>query len=65
MAHRIAKPNSNCKIVLEPHTEIPTREKWLFKNKVAMKKINKGLKDAAAGRTSKRSVVRKFRTTGL
>ncbi len=40
------------KIILEPYTEIPAREKWLFDNKTALKKIEQGLKDAAAGRLS-------------
>ncbi|MFN7098256.1 MAG: hypothetical protein ACK4PR_11980 [Gammaproteobacteria bacterium] len=38
------------KLILEPYSEIPTHEKWLFSNKLAMKKLNQGLKDAAAGR---------------
>jgi hypothetical protein len=38
------------KIILEPYSEIPSREKWLFDNKLAMKKINQGLKDAETGR---------------
>lgn len=40
----------NHKIILEPSLEIPSREKWLFGNKVAMNKVNQGLKDAKAGR---------------
>lgn len=38
------------KIILEPFTEIPTHEKWLFANKTALKKVEQGLKDAAEGR---------------
>ncbi|MFA6409783.1 MAG: hypothetical protein WCW01_06390 [Gammaproteobacteria bacterium] len=30
--------------------EILNREKWLFKNKVALKKFKKGLEDAAQGK---------------
>ena len=37
------------KIVLEPHFEIPFREKWLYENKAALKKVQKGLQDAKAG----------------
>jgi hypothetical protein len=38
------------RIILEPRVEIPISEKWLFENKVALKKVKKGLKDAAEGR---------------
>lgn len=38
------------KIILEPYTEIPAQEKWLFKNHEALKKVKRGLEDSAAGR---------------
>jgi hypothetical protein len=38
------------KIILEPYSEIPAHEKWLLNNKLAMKKVVQGLKDAKAGR---------------
>jgi len=47
-------------IILKPYTEIPKYEEWLFRNKVALKKIDQGLKDAAAGRVSKKSGLAKF-----
>jgi hypothetical protein len=48
------------KIILEPFTEIPTHEKWLFANKTAFKKVEQGLKDAANGRVSSRGSFSKF-----
>lgn len=48
------------KIILEPYAEIPAREKWLFDNKTALKKVEQGLKDAAAGRLVKRGSFSKF-----
>jgi hypothetical protein len=48
------------KIILEPYSEIPTREKWLFNNKLAMKKVNEGLDDAAAGRVVKKGSFSKY-----
>lgn len=48
------------KLILEPYVEIPAREKWLFKNKAALKKVERGLKDAAAGRLSKKGSFAKF-----
>jgi hypothetical protein len=36
-------------IILEPFSEIPAREKWLFDNKTALGAVNGGLKQAAAG----------------
>lgn len=38
-------------IVLEPFTEIPAREKWLFDNPVALSAVKVGLDQAAAGKT--------------
>lgn len=38
-------------IVLEPFTEIPAREKWLFDNPVALSAVKAGLDQAAAGKT--------------
>lgn len=38
------------KIILEPFSEIPTREKWLFNNKQALSSVHSGLADAKAGR---------------
>jgi hypothetical protein len=33
----------NDRIILEPMVEIPAREAWLFKNRVAREKVKKGL----------------------
>jgi hypothetical protein len=38
------------RIILEPYTEIPASEKWLFDNKPALAAVKKGLSQAAAGR---------------
>ena len=38
------------RIILEPYTEIPASEKWLFDNKPALAAVKKGLSKAAAGR---------------
>ena len=38
------------KILLEPQVEIPAREKWLFENKTALNKVERGLKDASQGK---------------
>jgi hypothetical protein len=38
----------NNQIILEPFVEIPAHEKWLFNNKLALKKVKKGLQDAAS-----------------
>ena len=48
------------KITLESYTEIPVREKWLFDNKSALKKIDQGLKDAASDRVSEKGSFSKF-----
>lgn len=37
-------------ILLEPYMAIPAKERWLHKNKKAMKDLEQGLKDSAEGR---------------
>ena len=39
-------------IILEPYTEIPAREKWLFENDHALDKVKRGLAESATGKTS-------------
>lgn len=51
---------SDNRIILEPYAEIPAREKWLFVNKIALKKVEQGLKDAAEGRLVKKGSFAKF-----
>lgn len=48
------------RIILEPFTEIPTREKWLFENKVALNAVRDGLVQSAEGRTRSRGSFAKF-----
>jgi hypothetical protein len=38
-------------IVLEPFTEIPARQKWLFENEAALGAVKAGLAQAAEGKT--------------
>ncbi len=35
------------KVILEPYTEISVKEAWLFKNKEALRKVRKGIEEAA------------------
>lgn len=42
------------RIILEPLVEIPAREKWLFENPVALRQVQKGIKDAADGKLTKK-----------
>lgn len=39
------------RIILDPYTEIPAREAWLYANKSAMKKLQTGIQQSAAGET--------------
>lgn len=41
---------SDGRLVLEPFVEIPERERWLYKNPVALAAVEEGLRDVAAGR---------------
>lgn len=38
------------RIILEPYTEIPYRERWLFSNKEAMRSVLDGMQDSLEGR---------------
>lgn len=40
------KKDKNNRIILEPYIEVPLKEKWLFNNKAALKKVQQGIKDA-------------------
>lgn len=48
------------KIILEPYSEIPLSEKWLFDNHAALKKVSDGLKEADAGDLIDRGSFSKF-----
>jgi len=48
------------KLILDLRVEISAREKWLFENKTALKKVKHGLQDAVEGRLSKKGSFAKF-----
>lgn len=48
------------RIVLEPFSEIPAREKWLFDNKKALASVLHGIEDSAKGKTKSLGDFRKF-----
>ena len=45
-----AHQDEHGKIVLEPFTEIPLREQWLWKNPEALAAVQQGIKDAGEGK---------------
>jgi hypothetical protein len=45
------KVEQDGKIVLEPYAEIPARERWLFDNPEALRRVRKGLAEVKAGQT--------------
>lgn len=55
-AHRTREGN----IVLEPVTEIPAREKWLFENSKALSSVRAGLADADENKTVSRGSFGEF-----
>lgn len=55
-----ATTDSKGRIILEPYTEIPASEKWLFDNKPALTAVKKGLSQAAAGRLKSRGSFAQF-----
>jgi hypothetical protein len=48
------------RIVLEPYSEVPSREKWLFDNPKAMASLKRGLNDAKAGRVKSKGTFAKY-----
>ena len=46
-----ARRTADGNIILEPFTEIPAREKWLFSNEAALGAVKAGLENATAGKT--------------
>ncbi len=55
----ITKDKDN-RLILEPYTEIPAREKWLFDNKLALKKVRQGIKEAASNHVSTKGSFAKY-----
>lgn len=56
----IVTATTDHKIILEPYTEIPVREKWIFEDKSVLKKIEKGIQQAKIGRLSKKDSFVKY-----
>jgi hypothetical protein len=48
------------RLVLEPYREIPAREMWLYENKEALAKVQKGLQEAKEGKVIRRGDFTKF-----
>lgn len=48
------------KIILQPFSEIPTCEKWLFDNKAALDSLKKGLSQAKSGNLKSRGSFSKY-----
>lgn len=48
------------KIILQPYSEIPSSEKWLFENKIALNSLKKGLQQAAEGKVKSKGSFAKY-----
>ena len=48
------------KIILEPMTEIPAHELWLYKNPEALKAVKEGLKQSKEGKIRRRGSFAKY-----
>lgn len=48
------------RIILIPYAEIPAYEKWLFENKIALNKVENGIRDSGAARVSSRGSFAKY-----
>ncbi len=48
------------KIILQPFSEIPTSEKWLFDNKLALESLKRGLSQAETGKLKTKGSFSKY-----
>lgn len=48
------------KIILQPFSEIPTSEKWLFDNKIALQSLKKGLSEVKSGKLKTKGSFSKY-----
>ncbi len=48
------------RIILEPYTEIPAREKWLFNNKEALSSVLKGIDQAGKSKVKSLGSFKKY-----
>lgn len=48
------------RIILEPYTEIPAREAWLFNNKEALSSVLRGIEQAGKGQVKSLGSFAKF-----
>lgn len=48
------------RIILEPYSEIPAREMWVYENKKVHNKLKRGIKDAAEGKITSRGSFAKY-----
>jgi hypothetical protein len=55
-----ARRTDDGNIILEPFTEIPVREAWLFGNTAALDAVKAGLAQAAEGKTRSRGSFAQF-----
>ncbi len=51
--------DKNNRLILEPYSDVPSREVWLFRNEQALNKVKQGLNDASTGKLIKRGSFKK------
>jgi len=61
----VVEDKKHHRIILEPYTEIPAREAWLFKNPKALAELKQGIKDAEEGRVKYRGSFSKYKDEEL
>ena len=54
------RQQENGNLVLEPYTEIPARERWVYENPKILASLERGIKDAAEGRVVSRGSFAKY-----
>lgn len=46
-SYKVKFNKSTHQVILEPYTELPLQEKWLYENKEALKRIRRGLRESS------------------
>lgn len=59
----IVHPGVDGKLVLEPFSEVPAKERWLFDNREALTAVKQGLSEAAQGKVRSRGSFKKYLKT--
>jgi len=53
-SYHLTYDEASGRIILEPYAEVPLQEAWLFKNKEALRRVRKGMKQSEGNKLKDR-----------